>query len=537
MLLLLDLQDDALQEIVRAFGEHAMGLMSRVRLRFVCKHFNGLQTLALRGEHVQIRVEYLRRAAKDKPTMPTYDIHTGSVCLISNAPDLFKFKDDIDCKLTNFSARIYVLENRLLWTVDKMRLVGFENYDANTTPNRKMSCKFRIPPDALAQISDYETREHIVTKKRRQSTKIWFTASDIEKLLNDLFANIQSSVQSLQFCGAQAPEAHCAVVTHVSIKPIVPSRLQHLRCLSLTNTWLSPSSMCEITKLTHLRVLDLSGSLQSRSFAIELLLIDFLKSWFAQNNYDCCLCVDDCPVLSNRWILTAMSNMISSSSMFESQVGMCFCDKVHLSMHKVVPNSMVWYDVLRMAEQEYGNHLDLFNVRTRVSSTPAVTVVTVPVVTVPAVTAPAVTAPAVTAPAVTAPAVTAPVALTSYTQPGREQGRYMWQWFDYTCKSCGLTWVKNSVTISFRQTAVSECLRKKRACNARPECIEMLSGSLFITKQHCVDIGGTRLTPTPDEVLTAEKSGLLVGIIPNGNREFFKPHPNRIGLKVPVHDV
>ena len=49
----------------------------------------------------------------------------------------------------------------------------------------------------------------------------------------------------------------------------------------------------------------------------------------------------------------------------------------------------------------------------------------------------------------------------------------MWQWFDYTCKSCGTVWLKNSVTISWRQTCVSECLKGKKTCQSRREYTDM----------------------------------------------------------------
>ena len=113
----------------------------------------------------------------------------------------------------------------------------------------------------------------------------------------------------------------------------------------------------------------------------------------------------------------------------------------------------------------------------------------------------------------------------------------------FTCKSCGVVWKKHSVTISWRQTCVSECLKEKRSCAERPlhrppgdglaarasawphaaalatvgmaeraECSRMLANELWITDKHVPGNGGMNLTPSPDEVLEAEKHGLLVGI-------------------------
>ena len=71
-----------------------------------------------------------------------------------------------------------------------------------------------------------------------------------------------------------------------------------------------------------------------------------------------------------------------------------------------------------------------------------------------------------------------------YTDSVRERDRYMIQWFDYKCGNCGTVWNKDSVTISYRQTAVSECQKGKRSCTSRAECARMLSGEKFITIKH-----------------------------------------------------
>lgn len=115
----------------------------------------------------------------------------------------------------------------------------------------------------------------------------------------------------------------------------------------------------------------------------------------------------------------------------------------------------------------------------------------------------------------------------------RERDRYMFQWYDYKCKGCGNVWTKHSVTISFRQTAVSTCITQKRSCASRPEFDRMYAGEKFITNGHCENVGGTRLSPTSKEVLDMDKQGLLVGINPvTRQKEYFIPHPTKIGLKV-----
>ena len=96
-------------------------------------------------------------------------------------------------------------------------------------------------------------------------------------------------------------------------------------------------------------------------------------------------------------------------------------------------------------------------------------------------------------------------------------------------------WTKNSVTISFRQTAVSTCVTLKRTCSSREEAARMTAGEKFITDGHCENVGGTRLSPLPQEVLDMEQQGLLVGINPvTRQREYFKPHPSKLGWKTNI---
>ena len=116
----------------------------------------------------------------------------------------------------------------------------------------------------------------------------------------------------------------------------------------------------------------------------------------------------------------------------------------------------------------------------------------------------------------------------AYTDAVRERDRYMMQWFDYKCANCGTVWTKNSVTISYRQTAVSECLKGKRGCTSRAECTRMLSGEKFITIKHMAGNGGSDLTPSSAIIKAAEEHGLLVAIDPElVQPQFFKPHPTK----------
>lgn len=116
---------------------------------------------------------------------------------------------------------------------------------------------------------------------------------------------------------------------------------------------------------------------------------------------------------------------------------------------------------------------------------------------------------------------------TGYADEKRERDRYMWQWFPYTCKSCGIIWKEHTVTISWRQTCVSECLKGKKKCANRPEYERMLAGESFITEQ-----SATGLTPDPEDVKAVAAEGKLVAIHPRHGRQLFTPSESKADGKV-----
>ena len=87
-------------------------------------------------------------------------------------------------------------------------------------------------------------------------------------------------------------------------------------------------------------------------------------------------------------------------------------------------------------------------------------------------------------------------------------------------------WVKHSLTVSARQTAVSECHMKKRPCRERPEYRRMQQGELFLCTGHT-------LVPSREDVLDAEARGELVAIHPEHGRQLFRPGAG-VGTKVGV---
>jgi hypothetical protein len=105
-----------------------------------------------------------------------------------------------------------------------------------------------------------------------------------------------------------------------------------------------------------------------------------------------------------------------------------------------------------------------------------------------------------------------------YTNVKRELTRYMWQPEDYICRNCNTTWPKHTVTISWRQTCVSECLKGKKSCTSRDVFRRAQDGELFITDRH-------DLSPPPDQVLAAEAQGKMVAVDPaTGNLTHWDRH-------------
>ena len=115
-----------------------------------------------------------------------------------------------------------------------------------------------------------------------------------------------------------------------------------------------------------------------------------------------------------------------------------------------------------------------------------------------------------------------------YSNVLRERDRYQIQWFDYACKNCGVVWKADCVTISFRQTAVSQCLKGHKKCSDREEHARMQAGERYITTKHMAGNGGTDLTPSTALISAAKAAGLIVAVDPaNKTPLFFKAHPTR----------
>lgn len=102
-----------------------------------------------------------------------------------------------------------------------------------------------------------------------------------------------------------------------------------------------------------------------------------------------------------------------------------------------------------------------------------------------------------------------------YKNAKKERDRYMWQDEDYRCKHCGFVWPKHSVIVSFRQTAVSNCITRKKSCSAWKEAHDVEEGGLFLTETHIVgNPRGVQLTPPREYVLACDAKGFKVGVNP-----------------------
>ena len=135
-----------------------------------------------------------------------------------------------------------------------------------------------------------------------------------------------------------------------------------------------------------------------------------------------------------------------------------------------------------------------------------------------------------------------------YVNPVQEQDRYMWQWQDFTCPTCGAEWPKHSVTISQRQTFASKCLHRNGRCEDRAAFKRVQAKELWITDSCVVGNGGNDLTPHPTIVLEQEALGQLVAIDPEALAsmplsarnlrslpyKYFKIDPTNPGRKIPV---
>lgn len=117
-----------------------------------------------------------------------------------------------------------------------------------------------------------------------------------------------------------------------------------------------------------------------------------------------------------------------------------------------------------------------------------------------------------------------------YKNPHRERDRHMWQWYDFECPHCKFVWPAFSITVSTRQTLVSECKKSKTTCK------QSKFNFLMITKRKTganeerffiQESAHSLLTPSASDAKQLwDRFGLLLARFPENNiytEQCFKP--------------
>ena len=304
-----------------------------------------------------------------------------------------------------------------------------------------------------------------------------------------------------------------------------------LTSLALTEVSLSQRSVCDLAKLTNLSFLDLTDSLHAPSICTIAALATLLHEWHTEGDE------------LHRLVLD--SNVLEGTSFGARSV-----DAQHLAMlvsafaddnqlDRISTTSLADHHVFLSCNRFDRNAWNQTILAKQAFCPPSVTIRhnAAPPHPAPPRVQPTL-AQTTTSPAAAALTIAhAQTPLThAYANTSRERDRHLWQWYDYTCRNCGCVWKKHSITISFRQTAVSECLRRKKPCDARLEHDRMQAGEVFITDRNVPGNNGNNLTPNAEDTAKYDAMGIIIGINPEnpGVYEYFRADPNKVGLKIPI---
>jgi hypothetical protein len=475
-----------------------------------CMRLRGIYLLSCNGKGGGLIIVFrdlLMTLQHGEKSTPVYDMSTGRVHMI--ADDLV-FDEVLPKNLPCPGAKWYMPENRMIWPCRKSAgfLMSIEDYDDDLDRTVVMASleDYRIPRKSRNEM--IRLRDSPPCHQGRQRGRQDLRSADIKdndslkSLLCNVFAQTFEFTQMIvdgyvdggsPILRAKDENDHLKLVSI----PIAAPLLLSLRDLQLFGIPLDVTTLCHIAGATHLVRLDLTDSIVYESAIVSQALGTLVRQWQDSNHTQTRVLVIDNSYLTCQQLIYIVQQ-IDGWYAFESADG------------------TFWNDVVFLATPTFqGTHK--FTRDAAAASPPvAPTALAPPVVVAPSA------APSA------ASVYTNHNNPTSYKSPTRERDRYMMLWYDFTCPGCGVVWTKHSVTVSFKETAASECVRRKRSCATRPECQRMMAGETFIVRNQ-------RLTPPSDEVLRLEEDGLLVGINPMTlTREYFRPDPLIPNRKVQV---
>lgn len=508
-LLLTDLPDELLLVIFVAMGNHPAGFIMRLIMQRVCRAFRQFPlalpcVAATTTLHLPRLFAYVRHMAAH--FVRAYDFGSARIVTMSLDPPNYKLVSSCSVQLPRpllnvrrqRSIRYSYMEDRFAWVCGDSWVTCAT---ADLCDSMSFVLKEDVKRDLARVLVPLDTGRR--SNRSRLASACALDANPFFRAVCDAMPASETRELDLQGLGFER--------LSVTLPAFDASRLTRL---SITHTRLHGTAVCYLAGLTHLAFLDLSHSLVFSRVPLAA-LAELVHTWHGTLSGLSKLILDG----ARDAVIGEGVSPLYASSMFAplvnamedhdhlDRVSSCSLADTRVYLSCDILSPIEWDDrvVSKIAYRPLA-------VRTRTASV--------------------VTAAPPPPPEASAPVVVGTVH-THYTDAKRELDRGMFGWFDYACRNCGTVWTKNSVTISFRQTAVSECLKGKRSCDSRDECSRMLAGEKFITDKHCIGNGGLDLSPRPTDVLRYERDGLLVGVNPSsGQYEFFQPHPTKVGVKV-----
>ena len=442
-LVLLDLPDEVFFLVCRALGVTCGGLVSQTRLRLTCMYLYACLSLHF-GDDVRVRLSLAQLATYVHwiSHRPLYVLELSSLRVVTLSWDKQLLKHDFENNPSS-RCRLFLPDDTLVWYLDSHHCVGlFDHTNVHTWLKSTSSIRqlklFCKDEDTLALISKPESE---VVQSRRTSAfqPSWHTTW--KAVLSHLNTPSNQSIAELELdaYGVDAIPSPLSVSNLLSILPRL--RTLKLRAIPLD----SPSTVLRNAKdIVHL---DLSDSVTHADGLLCLHIGHLLRKWRSHSLHDKKVMIMDNVSFDPRYVSRVVSGAwdkdvgtldAESDSSFTVSHGDA-TPLLYLSL------SLVLWDTWQTAIKEvYQAQKDLLAVEVKLTSRSlaASSSLSVPP---PKRQKKAKLLSTVAGPP--PPPVVLPTAVldgNSYSNSTRERDRYMIQWYDFRCKSCGCVWNKRT---------------------------------------------------------------------------------------------
>lgn len=504
MLTLLDLGDDELASVACAFGTTTSALGTIIAFRSTCLRLRTIPVVMPSHVNLPMLLTYRR------PSLCVYDLDVGRLRWIND--DLLRKKN---------GAHYYEPDDSRVWYQDKFRVLAAEGTARRYGP---LSLE-RVSDEDRALAASPSDPTAVVGGRRSRNTDPSVR----------LAAAFESLVGLMGVADWARPSLHLVGNSSTTVPPTLPpalalcTRLQQLR---VHDCCMPPMRVLELAgHASNLTLLDLSGRTCQASDPAggydSVALARLMMQWHAASTTTIRrLILDNQVLVGLRSLAYGLAHTSETPQLVAD--GEYVAGSVFLSCNRYAVD-LQWALNWKQSPEADKIMADGFAMLDELLAGPSAQ----PTAATAANSRPKKRKKTIAA--VQNAQDVPPVVLSAYANNVRERDRYNWQHEDHVCKNCGFVWPKHAVTVSYRQTAVSECLKEKRACDQRSISQAVLGGALWITDKHIVgNPGGNGLTPTPAETLAAEQEGLIVAYLPGAGAPTRQVFAVRDGERVQV---